>query len=506
MATTTWLVRRALAAALLLPAACGREAAQAQDPNRLRSEVRERLGEVPAVLDTATAARLSGAFRGAADRALPAVVYVQVISQPEPEQRSGGRVPRIFPFFDIPGAEEFFEPRPRAGTGSGFIFDERGYIMTNRHVVEGANQVLVRLVDGREFDAKVVGADPNTDVAVIRIEPREGQRLALAQLGNSDELQVGDWVLALGNPLGLDFTVTAGIVSAKGRSIGILQRERPDAPTLEAFIQTDAAINPGNSGGPLVDLLGRVVGLNTAIESPTGYFSGAGFAIPINLATRVARDLIEFGVVRRPRLGVTIADVTAADAEVYGLSEIAGAEITSVQPGTPADRAGLRLGDVMLAVDGKEIRRASELQTTLARHKPGERVRLTVWRDKKRTELTVELAQFETPAAREPERAARPAAEQLLGFRAANLTPALAARLRIEQTGGVVITDVPPLSPAAQAGVQHGQIVLRLNGNRVDDVGDLERLARNLRPGTVVSLLVRDARVGETIINYRTRP
>ena len=410
MARMLRAVRCGAALGLVLLAGCGERGAAQDRANAARAEVRERLGGLPAELDTTTAARLSGAFRAAAERALPAVVYVQVQGRRELAQRQNLRIP--FFRFVPPGFEED-EPPPQRGQGSGFIFDERGYILTNNHVVRDAESILVRLVDGREYDAEVVGGDPSTDVAVIRIRPRPGERLPVAQLGDSDQLRVGDWVLALGNPLGLEFTVTAGIVSARGRTIGILRRETQTA--LEAFIQTDAAINPGNSGGPLVDLLGRVVGVNTAIESPTGLNAGYGFAIPINLASKVARDLIEYGVVRRPRLGVSIANVTEADAEVYGLSEIAGAEVTSVQPGTPAERAGIRVGDVIVGLDGQPIRDATELQTALARRQPGERVRLTLVRDRRRMDISVELGQFEAQAARDRNRSERPTAEERLG-------------------------------------------------------------------------------------------
>src|SRR5690606_31873336 len=238
---------------------------------------------------------------------------------------------------------------------------------------EGAERIIVRLADGREFDASVVGADPNTDVAVIRINARQGESFPVSQFGDSDALRVGDWVLALGNPLGLDFTVTAGIVSAKNRSINILQNEMNTQ--LEAFIQTDAAINRGNSGGPMVDLLGRVVGINTAIESGTGFFAGAGLAIPINLARTVGGDLLESGAVHRPRLGIQFTAVDAADAEVYGLPSVAGAEIsTPPADGTPAAEAGIRMGDVIVSIEGEPIRTVAELQARVARMRPGETI------------------------------------------------------------------------------------------------------------------------------------
>ncbi|MBI4546009.1 MAG: Do family serine endopeptidase [Gemmatimonadetes bacterium] len=496
-------VRWMLAALAVTLPGCGRgEVAQAQERDGVRSEVREQLGAVPAVLDTATAARLSGAFRAAADRALPAVVFVRVEQEARVARR---RVPNpFFRFFPELRPDEEMELPPQQGQGSGFIFDKRGYIMTNNHVVQNAAEVTVRLVDGREFVAEVIGSDPNTDVAVIKINPSKAESLPTAQFGDAEQLRVGDWVLALGSPLGLTFSVTAGIVSAKGRSLGILQ-EVGQAP-LEAFIQTDAAINPGNSGGPLVDLLGRVVGINTAITSPTGVFAGAGFAIPINLGSRVARDLIEFGAVRRPRLGVTIEAVTAVDAEVYGLEKIAGAEVTSVQSGTPAARAGLQPGDVIMAVDGQAVEDATELQTMLAGRRPGERVKLTLIRERRRLVVDVELGEFETAAARERERGGRPGAEELLGFEVETLTPTLADRLELRERRGVVISGVRPFGSAAQANVRPGLLLLSINGQKVETARDVERIAGALKPGDVVSLRVRDPQLegAERVINYRT--
>ncbi len=495
-------VRRGLLASLVWLAACGPgSTAQAQSAAAAGKAAGTEPAEASAASDTLAAARLSSAFRGAADGALPAVVSIRVLQT----QRIVRGRPRLRFFPDVPGMPELrqeFEA-PTQGTGSGFIFDERGFIMTNRHVVDEADEVVVTLSDGREYNAAVVGTDAMTDVAVIRIEPENGESMPVARLGDSDRLRVGDWVLALGNPLGLDFTVTAGIVSAKGRSVGILSRDTDSA--LEAFIQTDAAINPGNSGGPLVDLQGRVVGVNTAIASRTGLYAGYGFAIPIAVASKVANDLIEHGAVRRPRLGVGVDEVSAADAEVYGLDEIAGAEVRQVQEGTPAARAGVRIGDVIVGLDGQPIRSATQLITSLAQRQPGERVRLDVIRDRERRGITVELGQFRTEASRDRERKAQPKVEELLGFRVEPLTRELARRLGTDATEGMVITDVAPLSSAAQAGIGRGMLLLRLNGQEVRSDADVERIAAGLEPGDVVSAVVRVPEMGETIINYRTR-
>lgn len=483
---------RGFAPILLLMGACS-PAAQAQSAHSNKaSEPQEK------TVVEFSPSMLSSAFRGASERALPAVVSIRVQEQP---RISTWRTPPTFRFF--PGFPDEITPIPREGQGSGFIFDERGYILTNHHVVRDADRVTVTMTSGREYDATVIGTDPNTDIAVIKIEPGR-DALPVARLGDSDRLQVGDWVLALGNPLGLDFTVTAGIVSAKGRSLGIISREQGQM-ALEAFIQTDAAINPGNSGGPLVDLEGNVVGVNTAIASRTGYYAGYGFAIPIALAKRVASDLIEYGAVRRPRLGVSVADVTEADAEVYGLDKIAGAEVAAVQEGTPAAKAGIRLGDVIVELDGESIATASDLTMRLARRQPGETVELTLIRDRKERKLKVELGEFETG---EPRRNVRQAAAEIgdiLGFQAAPVTPAQAREFGISEASGLVITRVQPASPAANAGLQPGLLLRRLNGKEITNSRDLERAAKGIKPGDVVSVIVEVPGGDQTIINYRTR-
>jgi serine protease Do len=501
--------RQALAVALLVTAVagCGRGDAEAQSAPQARATVRQQIGPVPAVIDTSTAAHLSGAFRGAADRALPAVVYIQSTMRRSLASNRG----RMFPF-QMPGQPgDGSDPQQapaEMASGTGFIIDNQGHILTNNHVVADAERVVVRLVDGRQFDdARVVGRDPNTDVAVVQITPRAGESLPVSQLGNSDEARVGDWVIALGNPLGLDFTVTAGIVSAKGRAIGILRGE--NAPyALESFIQTDAAINPGNSGGPLVDLLGRVVGINSAIESPTGYFAGAGFAIPINLAMRIGGDLIKYGVVHRPRLGVQVRAVNSVDAELYGLPTITGALIASITPREPAAAAGLQVGDVITEVNGKQVDRSGDISTMLAALRPGDRAQLTYYRDKKQRQTTVTLGEFTTSGAPVATRPAPEPVSSLLGFSVTPLTPELAGRYQLSRNvNGVVITTAPRSGPAGEAGIQPGMILQSINGQNVTTTADVERIARTLHPGEIVSLrvVVPNPDIGESIFNYRTR-
>ncbi|MGD8869018.1 MAG: Do family serine endopeptidase [Gemmatimonadales bacterium] len=450
----------------------------------------------PAEIDTVTANSLSAAFRGAAHAVLPSVVFVAV--EREAATSAPERVPIPEPFrrfFEFP--EPQYELPPQRGSGSGFILDEAGHILTNNHVVAQSSRIRVRLLDGREFDAEVVGADPNTDIAVIQVQG-DADNLPTAPLGDSDALQVGDWVLALGNPLGLDFTVTAGIVSAKGRQL------TGRATALEAFIQTDAAINPGNSGGPLIDLRGRVVGINSAIYGGPR-FVGYGFAVPENLARRVADDLIEYGYVRRPRLGVGVSDVTAVDAEVYKLDQVSGAEVNTVDEDSPAAEAGLEVGDVIVAVDGEPVPDATALTTRLAQHQPGDELTLSVIRDGRRIELTATLGEFPHPEEGSTGTAGRPGGEAILGFAVRPLTAEIAARLGFNEERGVVVSEVGRFSAAANAGIRSGQLVLRLNGQRMENVGDFRAIASSIDPGDVVSVRVRDPEIGETIINYRTR-
>jgi serine protease Do len=483
--------------------ACSDRAAQAQNGSGTRAQIRESMGNAPATLDTTTAVRLSAAFRGAAEQVLPAVVHVGVTTAGTTGQRTPQRsLP--FPFFDDNG-EDPQQPRRGRGTGSGFVIDPRGFILTNHHVIANAERVIVTFVDGREYPARVIGSDPNTDVGVIKIEPRNGERFATAAIGSSDQTHVGDWVIAIGNPLTLQFSVTAGIVSAKGRNLNIL--ERGSGTGLESFIQTDAAINPGNSGGPLIDLRGNVVGINSAIESPTGFFAGAGFAIPIDLARKVADDIMEFGHVRRPRLGVGVRGVTAADAEAFRLPSVSGAVLESVTPGQPAARAGIQMGDVVVGLNGHPIRTQAQFMEELARLRPGDRVRLDIVRYGQRMQKTIELGEFENAAPRVAQRNERPRAQDLLGFSVVQITPELAQRLQLSARSGVMVHEVDPYSGAYEANLIGGFQILSINGREVNTVQDVERIADNLKPGQLVTVVARGR--GENsdprIFNYRVR-
>jgi len=450
------------------------------------------------VLPTAAAAQTpsTDAFQNAATRALPAVVYIQVEARPRIVPTPFG--PMVAPpgvGGQQPGAQRSTQfPLVPFGSGSGVFFREGGYALTNNHVVQEADRVTIMTYDRRSFEAEVVARDPSTDIAVVRVR---GDNLPVGALGNSDSLKLGQWVLALGSPLGLQFSVTAGIISATGRSIGILAAgvnaegdTVTQAAPLEDFIQTDAAINPGNSGGPLVDLNGRVVGINSAIASPTGVFAGYGFAVPIDLARLVADQLIRYGEVRRPYLGVALDDIEPVDVRVYKLPSPKGAEVIRVERGGPADRAGIRLGDVIVQVDSTRVGSVAELQLALARLAPDATVPIRVIRYGRELTLNVKLGLVrsgvrprQTPVSDEPARA---------GLQVA------------EQGGRVVITGVQPFSAAARAGVREGQVIVSANGRPISSIAQLIDVVRNAKDGAL-SLVVDDPQVGRIIINYELR-
>ena len=443
---------------------------------------------------------LSQAFRRATQAALPAVVSIEVEAQ-RPTVR--GSQFRGLPYFeDLPR----MDPQPSRGQGTGFVFRADGYILTNNHVVDGATRITVRFQDSREMAATVVGRDPNTDIAIVKVDATD---LATVDMGDSDQADVGDWVVALGYPLqlGSTATVTAGIVSAKGRDLNILDRNsETGGVALEHFIQTDAAINPGNSGGPLVDLNGRVIGVNSAIASPTGFYSGYGFAVPVNIAKRVADDLIAFGEVRRPRLGIGVMPVSEADKDILKLANLEGARVSQVEPGLPAAKAGIELGDVIVSVDDHPIRDAGQLTALLAeRYRPGQKVNLAVVRYGKRMNIEAELATFEpaVTAARTPERP-RSRGVSMLGFQATELTPQVARQLNIQADDGVVITDIDPAG-SARGFVGPGTVIEQINGKAVKTLQDLDQAAQQVKPGDAVSLIVRTPDGRRTMVNYRIR-
>ncbi len=479
-----------LLAGMMILAACTAPASDTRSPGSAPAIPMPSEVPVPPI-DTITATGLSEAFRAAAEHSLPFVVRIHVVT----------RVNRD----ELPPNHPETNDTLSSATGSGFIMDTDGHIITNNHVVMNAERVIVTLSDGRDWEAEVIGADPNTDVAVVRVDPSHTGPLQAAQFGDSHALQVGDWVLALGNPLNLAFTVTAGIVSAKGRNLNILFNRA--GSQLEAFIQTDAAINPGNSGGPLVDLFGRVVGMNTAIQSPTGSFSGASFAIPINLVRKVADDLIKYGVVHRPRLGVSIQDVNSADAEVYKLPTLAGVEISSVTPGLPAEKAGIRMGDVVMAIDGVPVESVTDLQVRIAGLQPGGKVTVGLIRSGAPMEVTVTLAEF-APAKPMARPIARDADRPRLGFSARMISAMEARSWGLPAEATVAIDRIDRFGPAYEANMAGNVKLLEINGHAIESLADIERVAKDLEPGDVVSVVILgrstvDTPASPTVYNYR---
>jgi serine protease Do len=361
--------------------------------------------------------------------------------------------------------------------GSGVIIDHEGHIVTNNHVVAKATEIVVTLASKKDYEARVVGRDPKTDLALIKIDT--GEDLPVAPLGDSEALEVGEWVLAIGNPFGLAETVTAGIVSAKGRVIG--------AGPYDDFIQTDASINPGNSGGPLFNFRGEIVGINTAIVA-TG--QGIGFAIPANMVKNVVSQLKEKGRVVRGWLGVGIQRVTSQLAESFGLEEARGALVSQVFEGSPAERAGLKQGDIILEFDGKEIDNSGDLPRIVANTPVGTTVTIKVFRDGEILSLQATVAEME----KEEELAEAPSRKPL-GLSVQNITPRIAKALGLESKAGVVVTNVEPGGVAAEAGIRRGDVVLEVNRNPIEDVQDFgEAVEGAVQEGSALFLIRR----GET--------
>ncbi len=411
----------------------------------------------------------------------PTVVNVSTTQVVKP------RLPFQSPFGEDPFEDfwEFFRrrfrgaperPFQRQSLGSGFIIDKEGYILTNNHVIENATEIKVKLADEREFEAKVVGKDSKTDIALIKVDAPE--ELPVAKLGDSDELEVGDWVMAIGNPFGLSHTVTVGVVSAKGRVIG--------SGPYDDFIQTDASINPGNSGGPLLNVRGEVVGINTAIfsRSRTPGNIGIGFATPINIAKEILIDLKTKGSVNRGRIGVTIQRITPALAEALKLKDTKGALVTNVVKGGPADKAGVKREDVIIEFDGKPIESASELPRVVAVHKPGSTATVKVIREGKTLTLTVTLDKL-TEMARAEEM------EEALGMEVEELSPELAGRFGIDVKEGIVVTEVQEGSPAHEGGIRQGDVIQEVNKKPVKNLQEFQDALEEAKADESILFVVR---------------
>ncbi|MBT8488103.1 MAG: trypsin-like peptidase domain-containing protein [Gemmatimonadetes bacterium] len=442
---------------------------------------------------------LSDAFTNLADAVTPAVVRIESRRTVEASAR-GQMMPEQFrQYFDVPEGEQG-EPRSAISGGSGFIVSRDGYILTNNHVVENATDLRVYFPDRRYFPATVVGQDPFTDVAVIKVDVDED--LPVMSFGDSDEVDVGEWIVAIGNPgfgasTQLDFTVTAGIISAKGRGLRLLQRDLQGdrrlaelAPyAIEDFIQTDAVINPGNSGGPMVNLEGQVVGINSAIATRTGVYQGYGFAIPINLARRIMEDLIEYGHVKRPRIGVQIADIVAEDAEAYGLPKVSGVLVQDVPDDGPAYRV-LEREDVIVALDGQPVGYVSELQAEIAERRPGDRVELTVYRDGRPEDLSIRLGEAPLNDVAAVVAEAPVLASERLGIQVEALTPEIAAQIGYEEPTGVILRDVLSGSVAERRGVAgyEGWKLIRINEREIERPEDVRSALDAVEAGEIVSL------------------
>ena len=442
----------------------------------------------PAVQAPAAVAGLPD-FARLAEKLSPSVVNISTTSQGESHPQMGG--PQQGPFGGgRPDPHEFWEPferffgplpkRPfkQRSLGSGFIVNRDGVILTNNHVVENADEILVKLANDKEYKAKILGRDPKTDIAVIKIT--DAPDLTPVTLGNSDALRVGEWVMAIGNPFGLEHSVTAGIVSAKGRFIG--------QGSYDQFIQTDAAINPGNSGGPLINLRGEVVGINSAIFSRSGGNIGIGFAIPINLAKDELPELEEKGKVTRGWLGVLIQKVTPEIAESLGLDEPKGALVADVIKDGPALEAGMKVGDVIVEFDGHAVKDNTELPLLVARTPVGKSVKVKVIRDKKSETLSVtinELKDEEVAASGTQE-------EEGFGLTVQNLTPDIAESLGISSdVKGVVVAGVEAGSSADDAGLRRGDVILEVNREPVKDVNAYRKALKSVGKGKNVLFLVR---------------
>ncbi|MDM8516976.1 DegQ family serine endoprotease [Desulfobacterales bacterium HSG16] len=439
-------------------------------------------------------------FSELADTASPAVVNIRTVKT----IKGGGRVFRHFskdPFENNEDPFDFFNrffggeqqrDFKQRSLGSGFIIDKKGYIVTNNHVIEDADKIRVILNDGKEFDAEIVGRDKNTDIALIKID--SASDLPVLSLGDSDKLRVGQWVVAIGSPFGLEHTVTAGIVSAKGRVIG--------SGPYDDFIQTDASINPGNSGGPLIGMDGRVVGINTAIIAAA---QGIGFAVPINMAASIIKQLKTEGEVTRGWLGVGIQDLSEEVAEYYGIKGKVGVLVTEVFPGDPADEAGIEAKDVIIKVNGKKIVNSRALTGMIANIGVGEKAKIIVLRDGSKKTFKVKIAK------REDSRTAsngHKRQEEKLGIEVSDITPEIAQRLKVREADGVIVTMVQPGSKADEAGLLVGDIIKEINRNQVKTTKDfhsaIDKIEKNKsEKDENINLFIRRSRGGFMVIKIK---
>jgi len=442
--------------------------------------------EIPPISKDESINLLNRAFNEASKAVIPTVVYINV--ETEATRPPNDSFHDFFEFFEGPS-----QPRRSRGSGSGVIISHDGYIVTNNHVVENASNRGIKVIttDKREFTAKLIGTDPTTDLAVLKIE---ADNLPVAHFGNVEDLNIGDLVLAVGNPLGLNSTVTHGIISAIGR--GQLGR---GGYNVENYIQTDAAINPGNSGGGLYNLYGSLIGINTAIATGTGTYIGYGFAIPIDIVNAVVSDLIEDGKVNRGYIGVYIKSVDELFARRLGLEEVSGVFIEGVVPGGAAEKAGLQASDVILEVDGKPVNTTNELQSSIVFYRAGDKIKLTIWRDKQKIFKEVTLISREdddvavaAPRQREePKQAEKQGPIKLdnLGFTVEPLTNEIKSEYEVKN--GVIVTQVERFSPAADRGLFRSGVITHIDKEEVKSPGQLENIIKSKESGEVILVEVR---------------
>ncbi len=448
-------------------------------------------------------AETGSAFEAIADHVTPSVVSIQTQTVRSSRSRSQ-RPPGIEDFFRNFDPQQQMQQHPQEASGTGFIVSKDGFILTNNHVVADADKVTVTLLDKRMFDARVVGRDPTTDVAVIKID---GSNLPVATLGDDNVARVGQWVIAIGNPLGLDFTVTAGIISAKGRQLSGLLNNRY---AITDYIQTDAAINPGNSGGPLVNIRGEVIGINSAIASQTGTYAGYGFAIPVTLAKQVMDDLIAYGKVRRSVIGVGIQDATPNDAKAAGLDIVTGVLVQtySFEPvdESPAKKSGIEPGDVIIAADGKPTDRVSTLQRIVRTHRPGETITFDVMRFGSKKSFRVKLAEApsesqvavnaDDPSGRRMPTGMESRRFDKIGIAVEPVSPELITRARLSQAygRGLIVSDASVTGPAYRKLFADGTILLSVINpgprRELRSAADLEAVLSNRKKGDLITFLV----------------
>jgi len=431
-------------------------------------------------------------FSDIAERLSPVVVNIRT----EKLIHGGGRVLRHFdrnPFGDddmLDFFERFFggdsnSDSKQQSLGSGFIIDPDGLIVTNNHVIEGADEIRVVLETGKTYDADIVGRDTNTDLALIRV--KADRPLPAAELGDSDALKIGQWVVAIGNPFGLEHTVTAGIVSAKGRVIG--------SGPYDDFIQTDASINPGNSGGPLIDMQGKVIGINTAIIASG---QGIGFAVPMNMARGVISQLKKSGEVVRGWIGVAIQDITEEIADYYGIKEGGGVLVTEAFDADPAAKAGVRAGDIIVAVDGKPVAETRDLTRTIADIPVGNKARVTVSREGKEQDFLITIAKRDDTRTTTPE--TTESDPDAIGIEVSEITTEMAKRFNMPKTGGVIVTEVTEGSKGEKAGIMHGDIIREVNRQVIETPDDYHKAIDAVEKGGTINLFIRRINRGFVLI------